>query len=255
MHVPVAPLGSWNAAWRLVFKGGAAGIVWQSRQAWFSEASGFCGRLGWWQDVQAMPRLPVWFSWSKVTAPSFAGSVILSLGRCAAGRAGAASCGAAGFSACVVGGGAEVAVTGVGGACGCVACVVTGAFGAAVAGGRAVAETAGADVPAGGGGVVVVPALIWIFQLHGLPREIIPPDGPNGRKGYGFGIGGAVLMDPAAAEVLSVEGELSWGGAAGTYFWIDRNNELAGVWMVQRPPFVHEPSKRFKVLTYQALEN
>jgi hypothetical protein len=159
MHVPVAPLGSWNAAWRLVFKGGAAGIVWQSRQAWFSEASGFCGRLGWWQDVQAMPRLPVWFSWSKVTAPSFAGSVILSLGRCAAGRAGAASCGAAGFSACVVGGGAEVAAAGgVGGACGCVACVVRGAFGAAVAGGRAVAETAGADVPAGGGGVVVVAA-------------------------------------------------------------------------------------------------
>lgn len=115
MHVPVAALGSWNAAWRLVFKGGAAGIVWQSRQAWFSEASGFCGRLGWWQDVQAMPRLPVWFSWSKVTAPSFAGSVILSLGRCAAGRTGAASCGAAGFSACVVGGGAEVAVTGGGG--------------------------------------------------------------------------------------------------------------------------------------------
>jgi hypothetical protein len=141
-------LGSWNAAWRLVFKGGAAGIVWQSRQAWFSEASGFCGRLGWWQDVQAMPRLPVWFSWSKVTAPSFAGSVILSLGRC----------GAAGFSACVVGGGAEVAAAGGGGACGCVACVVTGAFGAAMAGGGAAAETAGAAVPAGAGGVVVVAA-------------------------------------------------------------------------------------------------
>ena len=27
MHVPVAPFGSWNAAWRLVFMGGAAGIV------------------------------------------------------------------------------------------------------------------------------------------------------------------------------------------------------------------------------------
>ena len=32
--------------------------VWQSRQAWFSEASGFCGRLGWWQVVQAMRSLP-----------------------------------------------------------------------------------------------------------------------------------------------------------------------------------------------------
>jgi CubicO group peptidase (beta-lactamase class C family) len=94
----------------------------------------------------------------------------------------------------------------------------------------------------------------FMLRNH-LPREIIPPDGPNGRKGYGFGIGGAVLMDPAASEVLSAEGELSWGGAAGTYFWVDRKNELAAVWLVQRPPFVHGPSKRFKVLTYQALEH
>jgi CubicO group peptidase (beta-lactamase class C family) len=94
----------------------------------------------------------------------------------------------------------------------------------------------------------------FMLRNH-LPQEIIPPGGPNGRKGYGFGIGGAVLMDAAASEVLSAEGEFSWGGAAGTYFWIDRKNELAAVWMVQRPPFVHEPSKRFKVLTYQALEH
>jgi hypothetical protein len=35
--------------------GGTAGHVWQSRQAWLSEASGFCGRLGWWQVAQAVP--------------------------------------------------------------------------------------------------------------------------------------------------------------------------------------------------------
>jgi CubicO group peptidase (beta-lactamase class C family) len=93
----------------------------------------------------------------------------------------------------------------------------------------------------------------FMLRNH-LPKEIIPPDGPNGRKGYGFGIGGAVLMDAAASGVLSAEGEFSWGGAAGTYFWVDRKNELAAVWMVQRPPFVHEPGKRFKVLTYQAME-
>ena len=93
----------------------------------------------------------------------------------------------------------------------------------------------------------------FMLRNH-LPAEIIPPEGPNGRKGYGFGIGGAVLMDPTASGVLSVAGEFSWGGAAGTYFWVDRKNELAAVWMVQRPPFTHEPGKRFKVLTYQAME-
>ncbi len=94
------------------------------------------------------------------------------------------------------------------------------------------------------------------FMMHNqVPREVIPPDGPNGRKGYGFGFGGAVLLDPAASETLSFEGEYNWGGANGTYFWIDRKNDLVGLWMVQRPPFVPPPSKRFKVLTYQALEN
>jgi CubicO group peptidase (beta-lactamase class C family) len=87
-----------------------------------------------------------------------------------------------------------------------------------------------------------------------VPLDIIPPEGPNGRKGYGFGFGGAVLMDAAKAENLSVDGEYNWGGASGTYFWIDRENHLVGIWLVQRPPFTQPPSKRFKVLTYQALQ-
>jgi CubicO group peptidase (beta-lactamase class C family) len=94
----------------------------------------------------------------------------------------------------------------------------------------------------------------YMMRNH-VPLNVIPPNGPNGRKGYGFGIGGAVLMDAAAAETLSVDGEFNWGGATGTYFWIDRKNQLVGIWFVQRPPFVPEPGKRFKVLTYQAMEN
>lgn len=93
----------------------------------------------------------------------------------------------------------------------------------------------------------------YMFRNH-VPLSVIPPEGPNGRRGYGFGLGGAVLMDAAAAETLSVDGEFNWGGAAGTYFWIDRKTELIGVWMVQRPPFTPPPGKRFKVLVYQALE-
>jgi CubicO group peptidase (beta-lactamase class C family) len=96
---------------------------------------------------------------------------------------------------------------------------------------------------------------VGFMMRNQVPPDVIPPDGPNGRKGYGFGFGGAVLMDPAKSETLSFEGEYNWGGANGTYFWIDRKNELIGLWMVQRPPFVPQPSKRFKVLTYQAMEN
>jgi CubicO group peptidase (beta-lactamase class C family) len=93
------------------------------------------------------------------------------------------------------------------------------------------------------------------YMMHNqVPLDVIPPEGPNGRKGYGFGFGGAVLMDSSKAETLSVDGEYNWGGANGTYFWIDRENRLIGVWLVQRPPFTQPPSKHFKVLTYHAME-
>jgi len=87
-----------------------------------------------------------------------------------------------------------------------------------------------------------------------VPLSVIPPGGPNNRGGHGFGIGGAVLVTPEESQVVQSVGNWEWGGAAGTYFWIDRKNDLAGVWMVQRPPFVPQPSKKFKVLLYSAME-
>jgi len=93
-----------------------------------------------------------------------------------------------------------------------------------------------------------------------VPAKLIPPNGPGGRKGYGFGIGGAILVDPSAAEIVGAEGEFTWGGTFGTLFWIDRQHELIGLWMMQQPPNP-APDKRFngyrefKTLTYQALEN
>ncbi len=94
------------------------------------------------------------------------------------------------------------------------------------------------------------------MMLNHVPRgSVMPPDGPNGRKGYGFGLGAAVLVDPAAAEVTSFAGEFNWGGALGTYFWIDPKHELAAVYMVQRPPYVAPPARRFKLMVYQAMEN
>jgi CubicO group peptidase (beta-lactamase class C family) len=98
------------------------------------------------------------------------------------------------------------------------------------------------------------PATVGFMMRNQIPAEVIPPNGPNNRKGYGFGFGAAVLLDPAASDVLSFEGEYNWGGANGTYFWIDPKNEVIGLWMVQRPPFVPAPGKRFKVLVYQAME-
>ena len=56
----------------------------------------------------------------------------------------------------------------------------------------------------------------------------------------------------AMSETGSV-GEYSWGGAAGTRFWIDPQEQLIGIFMVQSLPHQTRLAREFKVLTYQAL--
>lgn len=94
----------------------------------------------------------------------------------------------------------------------------------------------------------------YMFQNH-VPADTIGPNGPNGRTGFGMGLGGYVLIDPAAYGDLSVKGEFNGAGADGTHYWIDRQNNLAGLWFAARFPQTQTTLKRFKVLTYQALEN
>ncbi|MFT3722124.1 MAG: serine hydrolase domain-containing protein [Hyphomonadaceae bacterium] len=54
--------------------------------------------------------------------------------------------------------------------------------------------------------------------------------------GLGFGLGGAVVVDPAKSAVPTVRGEYSWGGAASTTFWVDRQNQVSVVFMTQFMP-------------------
>ncbi len=57
--------------------------------------------------------------------------------------------------------------------------------------------------------------------------------------GYGFGLGGAVLTDPAKApDALSI-GSWSWGGAWGTVFWIDPVEELIPIMLIQISSYSH----------------
>ncbi|MDP7206506.1 MAG: serine hydrolase domain-containing protein, partial [Pirellulaceae bacterium] len=54
--------------------------------------------------------------------------------------------------------------------------------------------------------------------------------------GTGFGLGYAVVLDRGAAATPQTEGAVFWGGAFGTWFWIDRQEELIGVLMYQVAP-------------------
>ena len=74
-----------------------------------------------------------------------------------------------------------------------------------------------------------------------------------GQKGVGFGLGFAVVLDTGQTGELGSEGEYSWGGAAGTRFWIDPQEQLIGIFMVQSIPHQTTLGQQFRVLAYQAI--
>lgn len=72
--------------------------------------------------------------------------------------------------------------------------------------------------------------------------------------GYGFGLGVAVANDLARSGLNGSLGEYNWGGAAGTKFWIDPQEKMIGIYMVQILP--HDGllyGDVFKRLAYQAI--
>ena len=72
--------------------------------------------------------------------------------------------------------------------------------------------------------------------------------------GVGFGLGGSVLLDPAAAQILGSAGEFAWGGAASTYFWIDPQEDMTAIFLTQLMPSSSYPIRReFRVLANQAI--
>jgi CubicO group peptidase (beta-lactamase class C family) len=72
--------------------------------------------------------------------------------------------------------------------------------------------------------------------------------------GVGFGLGGYVLLDPAAAQILGSSGEFGWGGAASTTFWVDPREEITAIFLTQLMPSSSYPIRReLRVLTNQAI--
>ena len=60
--------------------------------------------------------------------------------------------------------------------------------------------------------------------------------GEVGFGGMGFGLTVAVSHGPAATGVIGSPGELMWGGAASTLFWVDPLEELVVIFMTQLIP-------------------
>jgi CubicO group peptidase (beta-lactamase class C family) len=72
--------------------------------------------------------------------------------------------------------------------------------------------------------------------------------------GVGFGLGFSVVIDPVPSRVACSEGELSWGGAASTAFWLDQREALAVAFYTQLlPSNTYRIRPQLRQLVYQAL--
>jgi CubicO group peptidase (beta-lactamase class C family) len=81
-----------------------------------------------------------------------------------------------------------------------------------------------------------------------------PLNAESPMRGSGFGLGFAVVIDPAAGKVDCSPGELSWGGAASTTFWIDQSEELTVSFFTQLIPSSAYPLRsQLRQLVYQAV--
>lgn len=62
--------------------------------------------------------------------------------------------------------------------------------------------------------------------------DLYGPDA-NRANGLGFGLTVEVVLDPVLANTRRGKGSFGWGGAFGTYFWVDPENDIVSLLMIQ----------------------
>jgi CubicO group peptidase (beta-lactamase class C family) len=72
--------------------------------------------------------------------------------------------------------------------------------------------------------------------------------------GFGFGLGFAVRTETGVSPFEGSVGEMNWGGAGGTTFWIDPKENMFVVFMMQAPSQRQRIRSTLKNLVYGALE-
>lgn len=74
--------------------------------------------------------------------------------------------------------------------------------------------------------------------------------------GVGFGLGFSTTLNPATTLIPGSVGDMSWGGAASTFFWIDPKEDLICIFMTQLMPSTAYPVRReLRTLVYSAFED
>jgi CubicO group peptidase (beta-lactamase class C family) len=102
-----------------------------------------------------------------------------------------------------------------------------------------------------GGVRLVGPKTLALMRMNHLPdggaiADFAPPGmfSEAAYHGLGFGLGFAVVTDPAHYGVTASPGEFSWGGMASTAFWVDPLEDVCVVFMTQLMPSSTYPVRR-----------
>lgn len=109
------------------------------------------------------------------------------------------------------------------------------------------------------GARILSPASVELMGTNAIPAAArVSSDGTAAssfNEAVGFGLDFMVVEDPRRAGSLEGEGTLSWGGAAGTWFWVDPTNDVVFVGMIQRFGDMEGVDLRglSRTLVYQAL--
>ena len=94
---------------------------------------------------------------------------------------------------------------------------------------------------------------VELMTLDHLPKE--HPNLSIGTQCFRFGLGVSVVTDIAQTRCLSSLGEFGWGGAAGTQLWINPQENMITMIMIQvRAEVPTGIMDIYKRLVYQALE-
>jgi CubicO group peptidase (beta-lactamase class C family) len=107
---------------------------------------------------------------------------------------------------------------------------------------------------------ILSPKTVELMTMNHLPATVkvgasgeSPTISLGGFSGSGFGLGVSVITDVPRSGAIGSAGEYSWGGAAGTIFWVDPVEDLVVVSMIQLLGSPWPLRAELKALTYQAI--
>jgi CubicO group peptidase (beta-lactamase class C family) len=106
---------------------------------------------------------------------------------------------------------------------------------------------------------ILAPSSVELMGTNVIPHSVLVSNNGTSvaqfNEAVGFGLDFQVVKDARAAGLNEGNGTMSWGGAAGTWFWVDPTNDVIAVGMIQRMGGSggDDLGTMARTLTYQAL--